>query len=84
MAGTLSAGKSTVGRGVATVLDIAHIEIDGLFSWAGLDDPRSILCWLTSAQDRDRHAFANANAARPATVDQLLSGVTGEFPGQWR
>ena len=29
--GTLGAGKSTVARRVATVLDIAHIEIDALF-----------------------------------------------------
>jgi ATP-dependent protease HslVU (ClpYQ) ATPase subunit len=39
VAGTSGAGKTTVARRVAAVLNIPNIEIDALFSWAGLDAP---------------------------------------------
>jgi len=43
VAGTSGAGKTTVARRVATVLNIAHIEIDALFHGPGLDNPRFVL-----------------------------------------
>jgi hypothetical protein len=53
-------------------------------SWASWTTPGSVLSWLTSTQDRDRHSFANANATRATTIDQLPSEVASVCPGQWR